>query len=101
MKNLLLLVIKIYWIVIPENKRRTCLFKQSCSHFVFSNTQEFGLLKGIKALQYRISTCKEGAGLFLNPLTGKIQMILPNNEILEEQYISETILNQHLLNISK
>lgn len=94
MKNILLLIIKIYWIVIPANKRRTCLFKQSCSNYVFSNTKQFGLIKGLQSLRYRMNTCREGSALFVNPLTGKIQMILPNNEVVDQDNISDAILSQ-------
>jgi hypothetical protein len=60
---------------------------------VFLNTKQFGLVKGLQALKYRISTCREGSALFVNPLTGKIQMILPNNDVVDQEYISDNILS--------
>ena len=93
MKHFLLLAIKLYWITVPKNKRRQCLFRKSCSHFVFENTIQFGLFKGLAALRYRIKNCREGSYIFINPVTNKIQMILPGNEVVDEMDISQTLLN--------
>jgi len=57
MKIFLLLVIKIYWVLIPKSKRRRCLFKTTCSNYVYNKTKSKGLISGIKALRFRIENC--------------------------------------------
>ena len=92
MKYFLLLIIKFYWFAIPKNKRRNCLFKKSCSHFVFETTAQYGLVRGLQALQYRIKNCRPGASLFINPLTGKREMLLLCQDIIAEHDIADHLL---------
>lgn len=96
MKYLLLTAIKCYWLIIPPNKRRTCLFKKSCSHFVFDATATHGLLIGLKALNYRFRNCRAGTLFFTDPHTGKTMIVLPNKDIIAEEEISEIIITRHL-----
>jgi len=56
MKRLLLFLIQIYWII-PKKWRRRCIFKNTCSKFVYQTTKEQGFLKGIKALKRRMKQC--------------------------------------------
>nr|WP_315027605.1 membrane protein insertion efficiency factor YidD [uncultured Chryseobacterium sp.] len=93
MKKLLILIIKLYWATIPAHKRRQCLFKTSCSQHVYAQAMAGGLFKGLKALKYRYENCRSSAALIQNPLTGKLQIILPNNQILNETEISERFIN--------
>ncbi|MEY8758138.1 membrane protein insertion efficiency factor YidD [Chryseobacterium tongliaoense] len=92
MKNLLLLLIKIYWIVIPASKRRKCIFKTSCSKYVYKKTVNEGFISGLKAFRYRFHNCRSEAHLIENPITGKLQIILPSHHILDETEISERLL---------
>lgn len=60
MKFVLLFFIKLYWSLIPENKRKCCLFRESCSKYVYRTTIEQGFEKGFKALLERYRLCKPG-----------------------------------------
>lgn len=92
MKWFLLIVIKAYWQFIPPANRRTCLFKNSCSHFVFETTQKHGFTAGINALYYRFKTCRKGFILYTHPHTGMKEMILPNKDIITQEEISDRLL---------
>ncbi|WP_045492328.1 membrane protein insertion efficiency factor YidD [Chryseobacterium sp. StRB126] len=96
MKNLLILLIKMYWLVIPPAKRRKCIFKTSCSKHVYEKTINEGFISGLKAFKYRFKNCRSGAYILENP-SGKIQVILPNQQILNETEISERLIinNNH------
>jgi len=59
MKRLFLFVIKSYWGLVPLKRRRKCLFKISCSQYVYQQVKENGLHKGLRALHYRIQNCNE------------------------------------------
>ncbi|WP_185226426.1 membrane protein insertion efficiency factor YidD [Chryseobacterium indologenes] len=94
MKKLITLPIKLYWWTIPPHKRRKCLFKTSCSKHVYIQTTTEGFFSGLKALHYRYYNCRSRAMVIKNPLTGKLQIILPNNHVLNEQEISDRFINQ-------
>lgn len=91
MKNLLILLIKIYWWSIPPSKRRKCIFRTSCSKYVYEKTIQDGFISGLKAFRYRFQNCRSGACLIENP-SGEIQIILPNQQILNEIEISERFI---------
>lgn len=55
-RRVLLLAIRIYWLM-PGRFRRTCLFKETCSHHVFRITKEQGFHNGIQALRKRYTQC--------------------------------------------
>ncbi len=92
MKHILLLIIQIYWKLIPLKNRGKCIYKISCSNYVFQETKSNGLIKGLKAFRYRYQNCRQGFGLFQNPIDGTKQIILPNGEILKENEIAERLL---------
>jgi putative component of membrane protein insertase Oxa1/YidC/SpoIIIJ protein YidD len=98
MKYILLIGIRIYWKVMPISKRRACLFKVSCSHYVYRETKEEGLMKGLRALIYRFKSCKSGSMLFENPITQKAELLLTTGEILGNEFISDHVLSKPLLN---
>lgn len=93
MKYCLLFLIKMYWVFKPKTKPAKCIFKKSCSHYVYEETKQKGFLKGFKALVFRIKNCSYGFELFQNPINNEIQMILPNRIIIEEKEIAERLLN--------
>ncbi len=58
MKYFLLLFIKFYQTFTPKKFRGKCLFKESCSHFVYRITEKEGLKSGLEALLYRFHNCR-------------------------------------------
>lgn len=91
MKNLLILLIKVYWLVIPPAKRRKCIFRTSCSKHVYEAITNEGLVSGLNAFIYRFKNCRSGAYIMESP-SGEIQIILPNQQILNEIEISERFI---------
>lgn len=57
MNKLLQLFIRIYWLI-PQSKRRRCLFKESCSHYVYKISAEQGFKKAIEAFNDRRHQCR-------------------------------------------
>nr|WP_291871051.1 membrane protein insertion efficiency factor YidD [Maribacter sp.] len=92
MKIFLLIGIKIYWLLMPKSKRKKCIFRTSCSNYVFKITAKGGLWKGLKALKFRYVNCRHGYQLFKNPINNKIHLILPNREVINEENIAERLL---------
>lgn len=54
-----MLAIRLYWLV-PARKRKQCLFKESCSRYVYRITRNHGFVKGFKALLMRWRQCRPG-----------------------------------------
>lgn len=91
---LLLFPIRLYWLLLPAHRRRTCIFKKSCSHFVYDNTIKNGFFAGLRALWYRYKNCRSGYALFINSHSGKVEMILPGKDIIDSNEISDAVLNR-------
>jgi uncharacterized protein len=60
LRLLLLAVIRLYWRIVPEHRRRSCLFRVSCSNHVHAVTAESGFLAGLRALFHRWRRCRPG-----------------------------------------
>ena len=92
MKVILLLFIKCYWVVIPKNKRRKCLFKTSCSHYVYQQTKVKGFQAGLRALQFRIQNCHPQHQI-IDCGDEKI-LITKTNKIVREGELSDFVLKK-------
>jgi uncharacterized protein len=57
-KHILLLGIQAYWAFWPRRWKRTCLYRETCSRFVYRTTQEDGCIAGLRALTCRYFTCR-------------------------------------------
>lgn len=82
-----------YWKCIPAFKRKKCIFKKSCSNYVFEVTQKEGFIKGLKAFIFRYENCNGNFQIFKNPINNKIQMILPTQIIIESEEIAERLIS--------
>lgn len=94
MKALLLLVIKMYWALIPKDKRRSCIFRTTCSHYVYHKTAQEGFYKGILALRYRFMNCRSGYHVFEHPIESTTKMILSSGQVISEDEISKRFIKR-------
>ena len=92
MKYLILLIIQTYWNMIPKSKRKRCIFKISCSNYVYQITKKEGFLKGLKAFNYRYKNCRGNFEIFENPISKKKQILLSSNQIIDSEEIAERFL---------
>lgn len=97
MKIILLSIINLYWNIIPKEKRRRCIFRVSCSQYVYQITQKEGLYKGLLAFGYRFKNCRGGYQILDNPIDGRKMMVLPNSQIITENEIAERFIEQEIL----
>ena len=81
-----------YWKIIPPSKRKKCIFKKSCSNYVFEVTEKEGFLSGLKAFRFRYENCRGNFTIFKNPINNQIQMILPSLIIIDEEEITERLI---------
>lgn len=92
-RNLFLLLIKAYWNFLPENKRRVCLYKESCSKFVYRVTEQQGLIKGLLSFRDRMKNCDQKYQIIKRENT--IQVLTVKGVIIEEKDINPFII-KHL-----
>ncbi|MBN4047344.1 membrane protein insertion efficiency factor YidD [bacterium AH-315-P13] len=91
MKYLLLIIIKCYWLVIPKSKRRKCLFKISCSNYVYKKTKTEGVISGLNALKFRIKNCNPNYNII--EINGEKVLVTKRNKNFKENEIDISILN--------
>ena len=88
MKYLMLLIIRVYWLLIPSNFRRSCLFSVSCSKYVYHKTKMYGMVAGIIAFKNRYKQCRPGYKIGYNSLDGTKELHLVDGTILREEEIA-------------
>lgn len=97
MRFLLLWVIRMYW-KLPLRCHDCCIFKESCSHYVYRITRQQGFLAGLQALKERVHECKPGYVLY--QYDGKVYMKLSNGKLIDEELIApQLITSEPILNL--
>jgi putative component of membrane protein insertase Oxa1/YidC/SpoIIIJ protein YidD len=66
-KGPLLALIRFYWRWWPARWRRTCLFRESCSHHVHRITAQEGVRAGLRAAWRRVRACRPGFAVEAGP----------------------------------
>lgn len=62
---------------------------------MYEITRQKGFIEGLKAFKYRFNNCRTGIQIIENH-KGKIQIILPNSQVLEESEIAERFLKNKI-----
>lgn len=57
---MLTFLIECYWRLVPAETRRSCIFGETCSRYVYRQASERGLAVAIRALLRRLRTCRPG-----------------------------------------
>jgi len=82
-----------YWKIIPEHNRRSCLFAVSCSNYVYIVTKDKGFLSGLKAFKSRFKKCRNGYKIGYNSQDGTTELHLVDGTILRGDEISKLFTN--------
>lgn len=91
MKYVLLGIVKLYWVLFPKQKRRHCIFKESCSKYVYRNTNKSFIL-GILALKRRFQECRSGYTIYKDLHKGTFEVVLSNGRIIKGNKISDKLI---------
>ena len=89
MRYLLMFAIRLYWKV-PTKLHDKCIFKETCSHYVYRIAEHQGFVAAIKAFKERNKLCRPGYVVYKS--MGKFFLKTANGEIFEEEYISPNLL---------
>lgn len=87
MKWVILSLIRIYWLI-PDNWRKRCLFKESCSQYVFRITRDDGFVAGLDVLRHRFRQCRPGYGFVTLP-DGQEMVVLADGSLVEAESLAE------------
>jgi uncharacterized protein len=90
LKYILLYLIKLYQAFFPKKYRGRCLFKESCSNYVYRKTLEEGLKSGLSSLRFRMKNCRPNYIITYDK--NKILLITKNNIVIEEDEIDKRII---------
>jgi len=84
-------LIKLYWKLIPENKRRNCLFKESCSNHIMKIHNEKGSIAAIKAFYVRFKQCRPGYEIILST-SGELEGLkLCDGSYLDKENVTKNV----------
>jgi putative component of membrane protein insertase Oxa1/YidC/SpoIIIJ protein YidD len=92
MKHLFLLAIKTYWRLVPQKRRRKCLFKVSCSQYVYQQIKENGVSMGLRALHYRIQNCNDHYHII--EIEDEKVLVTKTHKIIRKGKLSDFILKK-------
>lgn len=92
MRYFVLTAIRLYWLVIPPDKRRKCIFKRSCSKYVFDTTSKDGFWDGNRAFRFRIKNCNADFDIITDYKSGIRNMRLKDGVLIDESEIAERLL---------
>ena len=89
MKYIILIGIRFYWFL-PQQWRKKCLYRETCSNFVYRQTKEYGFRQGVNALRRRIDTCKPRYKLI--DIDNQRILILCNGETIGKEQMAKWLL---------
>jgi putative component of membrane protein insertase Oxa1/YidC/SpoIIIJ protein YidD len=84
--------IEYYWNTVPEKKRKICIYRITCSRFVYNEFHNNGFIPGLLAYFYRMKSCNHGYTISLK----KNMVIIKDSQghIIEENEINPLIVNE-------
>ena len=77
---------------IPRERRRKCIFRHSCSKYVFDVTKHEGFRAGSTALLLRMRTCNVHFDIITDYKSGERKMYLKGGVVVDETEIAERML---------
>jgi putative component of membrane protein insertase Oxa1/YidC/SpoIIIJ protein YidD len=86
MKYIIVTIIKVYYKLFPEDKRRICIHAESCSKYVLRIAIEKGFFKAVKAYIERAKSCNanytiESSDEIIIKIKTQVGIILEEKEI--------------------
>jgi uncharacterized protein len=96
MKWILLKSIEFYWRYVPDSLKGICLFRESCSRYVYRSLKDNGFKEGYRALKYRFDVCRMPFSIEEDSHAKRTVLHLCNGDCVDEMSI-----NPHLMQKSK
>jgi putative component of membrane protein insertase Oxa1/YidC/SpoIIIJ protein YidD len=87
MRVLLFAVVRVYWAVWPRHLNRGCIYRETCSHYIYRVSRETGFLAGCRALLQRFQTCRPGYAVTTED--GELGLMLRDGSFVPERFVAE------------
>lgn len=79
-----------YWKIVSPAKRNKCIYKESCSRYVFRIIKNKGWKSGLDAFIYRYKNCRSN---YILTHTGKQTLLVTaENIVIQEKEIRESLI---------
>jgi len=93
MRGLLALLIRTYWALVSEERRRPCLFAVSCSRHVYKVLQSDGPWSAARELCWRWRHCR--AGYQVSVTDERLSLTLEGGTVLDESVVAPWLVAEH------
>jgi len=91
-------LIRLYWWLVPEHQRRTCICRESCAQHVMTVTQAQGTYRGWAAFCRRYRRCRSGYRFVICNRDRVTLVLLADGEIERLEMMSEGVRKEAFLN---
>ena len=91
MRNILIFFIKLYYQLVPEENRRICIHKESCSKYVYRTAIEKGCVQAIGAFYKRSKSCNRSYQYYKSA-NGSLYIVTKDGQTLSENEINPIVL---------
>jgi len=85
-------LIRVYWRLIPDRWKSTCIFHETCSHYVYRIADSHGFRTGLTALWKRSRQCRSGYSV--ENREGKLLVRLADDSCVEAERIAPAVLRR-------
>lgn len=93
MNLLVQLLIQFYWACYPSSLKGKCLFKESCSNYVFRISKQEGFVAALRAVIFRYRNCRSGYNII--EIEGKKVLVSKSKGLFSQDDIKEEVFVFH------
>jgi putative component of membrane protein insertase Oxa1/YidC/SpoIIIJ protein YidD len=94
MKWIILKCIELYWTFVPDSLKGVCLFRESCSRYVYRTLKDDGMEQVYRAFTYRLHVCRKPFSITRDQLAERTVMHLCNGDCVDEMSINPYLLTK-------
>jgi len=94
MRYVIIWLIHIYRIIVPPQRRSTCLFRESCSLYVERMAFEAGSIAALRAFVTRYHCCRPGYSFDINTENNNWQLVCANGARFLASELSSQIIDE-------
>jgi len=97
MRNVIIYLIRLYRRFFPPEKRRRCLFRESCSQHVERVARERGGFAALKAFLARARSCRPGYGFQWDANAGTWFLVCADGAKIPAAKVSDNVVSEYQL----
>lgn len=94
MRYLIIWLIWMYRIIVPPQRRNTCLFRESCSIYVERVARDIGCIAALRAFVSRYHCCRPGYSFDIDTGNNKWQLVCSDGSRFFESEVAFHIIDE-------